>query len=329
MPLDRGDHLARVVARQHHQRGARIGRGVQAGVEGEAVEQRHDAEDAFRPRLVRHQRLALADVGRHLAVGAVGALRQTGGAAGVLKRRPILGARKRPGQIGRGAVAPDVEAAPTVAAGDERVAEAETGADAGHRFRDPGIDDRRMRRGVAENVADLALGIDRIDRNRLRAGRMHREHGHRHLQRVAEQQRDPAAARAGGDQLVRQPADAADILGIGEAAGAVDQRDMVRRRCDGRGQHVDDGRMDGRQVSRHRHGSYGRRGRGLYAEVSIRIASGEGFGGAPGRAVQRPPAASRRRGCGAISAVSSNSAANWSTMAPASCSASTIVTARR
>ena len=233
------------------------------------MEQRHDAENALGPRLVRQQRLALADVGRHLAVGAVGTLRQTGGAAGVLQRRQILGARKRPGQIGAGPFAPDVEAAPPVAAGDERVAERDTGAAPGHRFRDPGIGDRRMRRGVAENVADLAHRIDRIDRNRLRPGRMHGEHGHRHLQRVAEQQRDPAAARAGGDQLVRQPTDAADILGIGEAGG--------RRRS----------ARHGPAPPRRPRPACGRRsdGRGADLAASARL------GGAPARSVQRPPAA--------------------------------------
>ena len=67
---------------------------MQAHRHGEDMEQRR-LHDAFVARPRRQRRFPLADVHRHLPMADVDALRQPGGAAGILQGRKIVGRRQR------------------------------------------------------------------------------------------------------------------------------------------------------------------------------------------------------------------------------------------
>ena len=196
----------------------------------------------------RRQRcFALTDIHRHLPMADVDALRQSGRAAGILQGRKIVGRRPRLGQTPLRLVLPRIKRAATLA-DPHCVRDAERRSERFDSARNLGVVDNDNRIGVFKNVAELAFGIGRVDRHRLRARGMSAEHRNRHIERVRAHQRNAAAARPVPGQLLGKTGDAAQVLRIAETARPADQRRLIGKARRGIGQHMHDGREYPRQI---------------------------------------------------------------------------------
>ena len=211
------------------------------------VEERHDAEHALLVGPTGRERLALADVDREAAVAEVGALGPSRRAARVLQRRE--GVRCGQGVRERGLrVAPPPRDVGAAGADRDPVLDAEIFGQRRDHLGRVRIVKHGDGVGVVEDQTKLALGVDRVGRHRLRAGGVNGEGRDGHLDRVADDERDAAAAGTERDQLVREAADASAVLGIAQGLVAADDGGPIGRRVGGGIEHVDDRREDRRQV---------------------------------------------------------------------------------
>ena len=139
-------------------------------------------------------------------------------------------------------VPPDVELATGVAPDPHRV------WDAGRldqRIDLPGnvgVVNDRHRIGVAQDVAQLPLGIGRIDRDRLGTGGMHGKHRDRQVERISADQRDARSARPVADEFIRKAGHAVSIFAIRQLTLAAAERGLLWKTRASVCQHVDDSR---------------------------------------------------------------------------------------
>ena len=214
----------------------------------EDMKQRHHAKNRLAVGNRRHHRLPLAQIDGELAVGDVDAFREAGGSAGVLKRRQFVRLGRRIGE-GGGFIVPPLGQRPAALAAD-----AEPGGDpepAGQPFHQRAhlvIEDYGDRIGIGQNVMKFPFGVDGVDRHRLHPRGVDGEHGDRHGHRISADQRHPVARAADFQEFGGEPADAADILAVGQrpllgyqGRGVAGAFGRVR-------QHVNDGGVNGRQA---------------------------------------------------------------------------------
>ncbi len=112
---------------------------------------------------------------------------------------------------------------------------------------DVGVVNDRRRSGVLQNVAQLALGVGRVDWHRLRAGGVRGEHRDRHVEGVGADQCDAGTARAAAGELRGEAGDAAQIFGVGETARAADECGCLRKASTRIGEHMHHGGEHPRQ----------------------------------------------------------------------------------
>ena len=96
----------------------------------------------------------------------------------------------------------------------------------------------RCRRGIRDDLVDLALRVQRIERHELRARGQHAEHGDAGFDRVGQERGDALAF-----ELPANPLPQAKYSRVADAALAADQRLAVRSRRRRRGEHVHDRRV--------------------------------------------------------------------------------------
>ena len=217
-----GDDLARVRARRHreaeHQRQVVV-RVALGDVRG-GQPRDHLGPLGELDHVPRHARR-----GHDVAVHELHALRRAGRAGGVDQRQHVLGVDRPPVRLGveiriraLDLVPADGALAPCPLEHDHRLQRRELGPRRQEPLDERLLDDRHARLGVADDERDLLRRVRRVDRERRRAQRHHREVGDVELRPVAQHQRHAVAAR---DAALRQPAgervDAIAQLRPGEA----------------------------------------------------------------------------------------------------------------
>ena len=106
----------------------------------------------------------------------------------------------------------------------------------------PGFVQDQRGGGVPQDRLQLVGGVVGVQRNDLRTGRLDGEGGDADVQRIAQQQGDPAGVAA-PLKFVREGGNTGGIALVAQPLLAANERRVAAARLGRRGQHVDDGRV--------------------------------------------------------------------------------------
>ncbi len=224
--------------------------------QGKDMEQRQHADHAL-DRIAFGLRLPAPDIiDRHrrgeIAMAQHGALRQAGGAAGILQQRDVIGRNRRPlrrrcgaidkaaeghdGGVIRNRRLRDADLAPAVVLADDQAVEQPVVEKLQRRRqqRREVAGDEHARAGIAELVGQCDFAVERAEMHDPGAGLQHAEEAHRMIRRIAEEQRDRMLrAIAGAQQGRGSRLHHRMKLGIADRAVAEFDRRPVSELCGG------------------------------------------------------------------------------------------------